>query len=88
MANALISNVSTRGFRATTYNLGNALSGTVLVNASLGDVQYGTISANTTFQFSGWAQLEHKVMFSYNYQLAVASNYFPVKLFLLITILV
>jgi len=55
MANTLISNASTRGFRATTYNLGNALSGTVLVNASLGDVQYGTISANTTFQFSGWA---------------------------------
>ena len=55
MANTLISNASTRGFRATTYNLGNALSGTVLVNASLGDVQYGTISSNTTFQFSGWA---------------------------------
>jgi hypothetical protein len=55
MANTLISNASTRGFRASTYNLGNALSGTVLVNASLGDVQFGTISANTTFQFSGWA---------------------------------
>jgi len=55
MANTLISNASTRGFRATTYNLGNALSGTVVVNSSLGDVQYGTIIANTTFQFSGWA---------------------------------
>jgi hypothetical protein len=49
-----ISNASTRSFRATTYNLGNALSGTVLVNASLGDVQTGTIAANTTINFGSW----------------------------------
>lgn len=55
MANTLISNTLTRGFRASTYNLGNAISGTVVVNASLGDVQYGTISGNTTIQFAGWA---------------------------------
>lgn len=55
MANTLISNASTRSFRATTYNLGNALSGTVLVDVSLGDVQYGTVAGNVTFQFGGWA---------------------------------
>ena len=55
MANTLISNASTRGFRATTYNLGNSLAGTVLVNVSLGDVQYGTIAANTTINFGSWA---------------------------------
>ena len=55
MANTLISNASTRSFRATTYNLGNALSGTVLVNVSLGDVQYGTIAGNTTINFGSWA---------------------------------
>jgi hypothetical protein len=55
MANTLISNASTRSFRATTYNLGNALAGTVLINASLGDVQYGTVSENTTFNFGSWA---------------------------------
>lgn len=55
MANTLISNASTRSFRATTYNLGNALSGTVLVNVSLGDVQYGTIDGNTTINFGSWA---------------------------------
>jgi hypothetical protein len=55
MANTLISNASTRGFRATTYNLGNALSGTVLVNVSLGDVQYGTVAGNTTINFGSWA---------------------------------
>ena len=55
MANTLISNASVRGFRATTYNLGNAISGTVLVNVSLGDVQYGTIAGNTTVNFGSWA---------------------------------
>ena len=55
MANTLISNCATLGFRATTYNLGNALSGTVLVNAALGDVQYGAIASNTTFNFGSWA---------------------------------
>jgi hypothetical protein len=57
MANTLISNASTRSFRATTYNLGGALSGVVTINASLGDVQYGTLapSSNIDLQFSNWA---------------------------------
>lgn len=55
MANTLISNASTRSFRATTYNLGNALSGTVLVDCSLGDVQYGTVAGDVQFQFGSWA---------------------------------
>lgn len=55
MANALISNAATRGFRATTYNLGNALSGTVLVNVSTADVQYGAVVGNVTLQFTGWS---------------------------------
>ena len=55
MANTLISNAATRGFRASTFNLGNAISGTLIINASLGDVQTGTINGNTTIQFTGWA---------------------------------
>lgn len=55
MANTLISNASVRSFRATTYNLGSNLSGTVLINASLGDVQYGVITQNTAISFGGWA---------------------------------
>ena len=55
MANTIISNAATRSFRATTYNLGNSLSGTVLVDVSLGDVQYGTVAGNITFQFGNWA---------------------------------
>lgn len=55
MANTVISNCATRGFRATTYNLGNALAGTVLINVNGGDVQYGTLTENITLQFGNWA---------------------------------
>lgn len=54
MANTLISNASVLNFRHTTYNLGNSLSGVIAIDVSNGDVQYGTISANTTFQFCCW----------------------------------
>jgi hypothetical protein len=55
MANTLISNLSTRGFRATTYNLGNALSGTVLVDVNKADVHYGTVTQDVLLQFGSWA---------------------------------
>ncbi len=55
MANTLISNASTRSFRATSYNLGNALSGTVIVDCSLGDCQYGTVAGDVSFEFGSWA---------------------------------
>jgi hypothetical protein len=55
MGNTLISNAATRNFRATTYNLGNALANTVSVDTTLADVFYGTISANTTLSFTNWA---------------------------------
>lgn len=55
MANTLISNAAVRSFRNTTYNLGNSLSGTILIDASLGDVQYGNIVGNITLQFGSWA---------------------------------
>ena len=55
MANTLISNAAVRTFRNTTYNLGNNVSGTVVVDCTLGDVQFATITGNTTFQFAGWA---------------------------------
>lgn len=72
MANALISNASTRGFRATTFNLGNALSGTILVNVSTADVQYGTIVDNVVLQFTGWSPTGTKS--SVELQLAVSNT--------------
>lgn len=55
MANTLISNALTRSFRASTYNLGGALSGVVTIDVSAGDVQYGTVAGNVTLQFSKWS---------------------------------
>jgi hypothetical protein len=72
MANTLISNAVTRGFRASTFNLGNAISGTLIVNASLGDVQYGSITGNTTIQFTGWAP--SGTQSNVELQLSVANN--------------
>lgn len=55
MANTQISNCSTRGFRGTTFNLGNALAGTVIVDVNKADVHYGTVTGNVTLQFGSWA---------------------------------
>jgi|TARA_B100001094_G_scaffold314379_1_gene353164 hypothetical protein len=60
MANTLISNAAIRTFRNTTYNLGNNVSGTVVVDCTLGDVQFATITGNTTFQFAGWSPTNTK----------------------------
>ena len=55
MGNTLISNASTRGFRATTYNLGNALAGTVTVDVNRADVQFGALQGNVVLSFGNWA---------------------------------
>ena len=55
MGNTLISNASTRGFRATTYNLGNALAGTVVVDVNRADVQFGALQGNVVLSFGNWA---------------------------------
>jgi hypothetical protein len=55
MANTLIANASTLQFRATTYNLGNALVDNVTVDCSLGDLQYGNLAGNVTLNFGSWA---------------------------------
>lgn len=55
MANTLIANASTLQFRATTYNLGNALVDNVTVDCSLGDLQYGNLQGDITLYFGSWA---------------------------------
>jgi hypothetical protein len=71
MANTLISNASTRGWRGTTYNLGNALVGTVLVDVNRADVHYGTLTGNLTLQFGSWAPVNTES--SVTVRLAVAN---------------
>ncbi len=55
MANTLISNAAVRGFRSPTYNLGSSIPATLVVDVSLGDIQYGTITQNTSVSFAGWS---------------------------------
>lgn len=54
MANTLIANASTLQFRSTMYNLGNALVDNVVVDCSLGDVQYGNLIGNINLKFNSW----------------------------------
>lgn len=55
MANTLISNALTQNFRATTYNLGDNVTGTINIDVTAGDVQYASISGNVNLNFSKWA---------------------------------
>lgn len=55
MANTLISNALVRSFRSTTFNLGTNISGSITIDVSKGDVQYGTVVANTNINFGGWS---------------------------------
>jgi hypothetical protein len=54
MANTLISNALTSGFRQTTYNLGSNLTGPIVIDINKGDVQYGTIGGNVQFGVTSW----------------------------------
>ena len=75
MANTLISNAAVRGFRSTTYNLGNAISGSVVIDATLGDVQFGTITGNTTLQLAGWAPSGTRSAISLDFTIANTEAY-------------
>lgn len=55
MNNTVISNAQTLRFRASTFSLGNNLSGVVTVDLSKGDVQYGIVTGNTSLEFTKWA---------------------------------
>lgn len=72
MNGTLMSNMLTRSFRSTTYNLGNALIGTVRIDVSKGDVQYGTITGDTILQFVGWSPTGTRS--NVELQLAVANS--------------
>jgi hypothetical protein len=56
MGNVLISNAATLNFRATTYNLGSALTGgPIVVDLALADVHYGILAGNILLSFGNWA---------------------------------
>jgi len=54
MAGGIISNVETKMFRSSTYDLGTSISGILLVDVQKGDVQYGVVTDNVTIYFDNW----------------------------------
>ena len=54
MNNGIVKNLQTLGFRSSTYNLGTN-SGSLNIDLTLGDVQYGVLAGNTSLTFSKWA---------------------------------
>jgi hypothetical protein len=58
MNNALISNAQTQGFSRTAKNLGSNLSGTISIDVSKADVQYGTVTGSSlTLSFTKWSSI-------------------------------
>lgn len=58
MANTIIANVATQGFRSTTYYMGSSLPvspAVIIVDVSRADVHYGVVVGDSVFQFGGWA---------------------------------
>jgi len=53
--NNIIRNAQTLGFRSSTYDLGNNLSGVVSIDLTYGDVQSGTIVGDISLAFLKWA---------------------------------
>ncbi len=78
MGNTLISNALTKGFRASTYDLGT-LYGPVTINVSKGDVQYGTVTEDVVLTFSNWAPAgtQSNVQIQFTIANAAAKIYFP-----------
>lgn len=72
MANTLISNAAVKSFRQPTYNLGAAIPSSIPILISKGDIQYGTIIQDTTFEFKEWAPTGTKN--SVELHLTIANN--------------
>jgi len=79
MANTLISNASIRSFRATTLNIGGDIPSTITIDVSKGDVQYGTVTKDTTISFGGWSPTgtQSNLELRLNIANADATVYFP-----------
>lgn len=54
MAGGIISNVETKMFRSSTYDLGTSISGILIVDVQKGDVQYGVVTDNVSIYFDNW----------------------------------
>jgi len=58
MANTVLSNVQTIGFRASSYDLGGSLPtnpNIIIIDVSSADMHFGILAGNTSFTFAGWS---------------------------------
>lgn len=58
MANVVVSNMATKGFRGTSYNMGGSMPTdpeTIIVDVSKADVHFGVVVGDTSFIIAGWS---------------------------------
>jgi hypothetical protein len=79
MSGQIISNVKTKGFRGSTYNLGSSLAGVVNIDVNKADVHYGVVDGNVTIRFINWAptDTESQVRLSLEIANTAAAITFP-----------
>jgi hypothetical protein len=89
MNGTLISNALVRSFTATTHNLGNDIPANLFIDVSKGDVQYGTITQDTTISFGGWGRTgtQSNLELRLNIANSSATIYFPDSTFNASTVL-
>ena len=58
MGNVVVSNMATKGFRGTSYNMGGSMPidpETIIVDVSKADVHFGVVVGDTNFIIAGWS---------------------------------
>lgn len=58
MANVVVSNMATKGFRSTSYNMGGSMPTdpeSIIVDVSKADVHFGVVVGDTNFIIAGWS---------------------------------
>lgn len=79
MANTMISNAAIKGFRHTTYNMGNQLptievNGSIVLDVTRADILTGSIVGNTGFMFAGWPASGTKAEIELHINVSGATN--------------
>lgn len=79
MANTMISNAAVKGFRHTTYNMGNQLptietNGAIVIDVTRADIHTGSLVGNTGFMFAGWPASGTKAEIELHLNVSGATN--------------
>jgi hypothetical protein len=79
MNGTLISNAHVKSFTASMHDLGSDIPSNLFIDVSKGDVQYGTITRDTTLSFGGWGRTGTQSNLELRFSIAntSATIYFP-----------